>query len=120
MCNESLNSLLNYLNNLGFGSSPLFQNKVEEEVSKKSVDFQIYTEAFFDEYSKTEVRLNICKTEQSELYSLESFDTSVLDLEGKKNKGRSQTFYIRDGLGVTFKESFNLLEGRSVYKNVVS
>jgi len=119
MTNENLNSLLNYLNDLGFSDSPLFEQKIEEEASKESVKFQLYTEAFFDEYTKTEARLYLYKSGHPNLYSLERYQSCLLDLKDR-SKDRSHTFYVEDGLNVTFKESFNLLEGRSVYKNVFS
>lgn len=119
MSNKNVSSLLSYLNDLGFGSSPIFQQRIEEEISNQSINFHLYTEAFFDEYTKMEAKLYFFRTGQADQHLLERYQTSLLDLEDQRIR-RSQTFYVEDGLGITFKEAFNLLQERSVYKDVMS
>ncbi|MHA4875680.1 hypothetical protein, partial [Enterococcus faecium] len=41
-------------------------------------------------------------------------------LEGNNGTLLEQTFYIHKGKGVTAKEAYNLLEGRSVYKELTN
>jgi hypothetical protein len=48
------------------------------------------------------------------MYSFTKYDALLYYDEGDSPSKR-QTFYIKNGNGVTFKEAYNLLQGRAVY-----
>ena len=61
--------------------------------------------------------MNFRKSDSSDLYFFNSYNASL-----QKTNGESvdQTFYLNRGKGVTAKEAYNLLEGRSVYKDLTN
>ena len=64
-----------------------------------------------------EANLNFRKSDSSDLYFFNSYNASL-----QKTNGESvdQTFYLNRGKGVTAKEAYNLLEGRSVNKDLTN
>ncbi len=56
------------------------------------------------------------KSEKSDMYFLNSYKASLEWANGEK---KEQTFYLNYGKGVTAKEAYNLLDGRSVEKEIV-
>ena len=63
-----------------------------------------------------EVAMNLCKSDSSDMY----FFNNYLPLKKGKDERAEQTFYPNKGKGVTGKEAFNLLDGRSVHKDLVT
>jgi len=78
-------------------------------------DFKLKTDASFNDL-KMEATLYFRKGEQNEMYFFNKYD-AVLKNE-KEKKETAQTFYINHGRGVTYKEAYNLLEGRAVNKDL--
>jgi len=64
-----------------------------------------------------EADLHFKKSETTDMYFFNRYDVRVKNAEDQ-SKNLQQTFYINKGQGVTLKESYNLLEGRSVHKNL--
>jgi hypothetical protein len=64
-----------------------------------------------------QVDLHFRKSENSDMYFFNSYNASLQRSNGDKV---DQTFYLSKGKGVTAKEAYNLLEGRSVYKELTT
>ncbi len=64
-----------------------------------------------------EVELNFCKSENTDMYFFNSYKASLHRTNGEKV---DQTFYLNKGKGITAKEAYNLLEGRSVHKELTT
>ncbi|MDQ2753287.1 MAG: hypothetical protein M3R72_09730 [Bacteroidota bacterium] len=61
--------------------------------------------------------LNFRKADKSDMYFFNSY-TAKLDKGVRENI--EQTFYINKGSGITAKEAYNLLDGRSVFKELTN
>ncbi|MBN9379866.1 MAG: hypothetical protein J0H74_03820 [Chitinophagaceae bacterium] len=118
MKKEFIESIQENLRYLGFGEAR-FNEELEEEMERGAKEFQLTTEAHFDDDSKVEATLHFRRAENDEKYFFIRYDAS-LTYPDDPGYRLQQTFYIHKGSGVTFKESFNLLEGRSVYKNLTN
>ena len=64
-----------------------------------------------------EVTLNFRKSDNSDMYFFNRYKASLTRSNGEK---LDQTFYLNKGKGITAKEAYNLLEGRSVYKELTT
>ena len=62
-----------------------------------------------------EVNLHFRKSDNSDMYFFNSYNASLQRSNGEK---LDQTFYLNKGKGITAKEAYNLLEGRSVFKEL--
>ena len=116
---ENLAFLQDSLKYLGFGENTLLNQQLEEQVLKDLGEFELYTEAYFDDNTKLEAKLYYRKSDAKDRYFLTKFD-ALLRYSDDPDKNRAQTFYIYKGTGITFKEAFNLLEGRSVNKDMIN
>ena len=69
-----------------------------------------------DENSKTvNYELRFQRSATSNLFFLNNFSA---EMKNKNGESVSNTFYLDKAKGITAKEAFNLLEGRSVYKEL--
>jgi len=114
-----LNYLRDDLKYLGFGDNALLNQQLEEQTERAAEGFELYTDAYFDEDTKLEVKLYFRHSDKENRYFFNKYDALLIYPE-EQARNRAQTFYVFLGKGVTFKESFNLLQGRSVYKNMIS
>jgi hypothetical protein len=119
MKQENLAFLHDNLKYLGFGDGGPLYDQLIETVERPEEEFQLYTEAYFDENSKLEACLYFRKSDQHGMCFFNKYD-ALLVYPDEPERNRKQTFYINKGSGVTFKEAFNLLSGRSVNKDLVS
>ena len=62
-----------------------------------------------------EVNLHFRKSDSSDMYFFNSYNASLQRSNGEKV---DQTFYLTNGKGITAKEAYNMLEGRSVFKEL--
>lgn len=62
-----------------------------------------------------EVNLHFRKSDNSDMYFFNSYNASLQRSNGEKV---DQTFYLTKGKGITAKESYNMLEGRAVFKEL--
>jgi hypothetical protein len=100
---------------LGFGEG--LNNKLTEELNSGKNEFQLRTE---NQYGKDKVSyaLDFRKSDQSDMYFFNKYSAS---LQGQKEgEEKSQTFFIKKNSGVTAKEAYNLLNGRSVNKDLTN
>jgi len=119
MNTENIGFLLNSLKYLGFQDKPGICDRLEEEIANEPLEFQLTTEAFFEETCKMETILYFVRSDRSDLYFFSRYE-AWLHYPDDPEKDRKQTFFISKGRGVTFKEAFNLLQGRAVNKNLTS
>jgi hypothetical protein len=119
MKSEHLNSLQDDMKYLGFGDNALLDQQLKEQILKGIEGFELYTDAYFDEDTRLEVKLYFRRSAKEDRYFFNKYDALLIYPE-ESVKNKAQTFYVHLGKGVTFKESFNLLQGRSVYKNMIN
>ena len=119
MNKDNLAFLDDNLKYLGFGEHSLLNQLLEAEMTRGSLAFDLYTEAFFDEYTRLEAKLYFRRSDSLDMYFFNKYD-ALLQYPEAPEKNKAQTFYIYKGSGVTLKEAFNLLQGRAVYKKMTS
>jgi len=99
---------------LGFGESVASGDRLDTEIQKGLAAFQLETAACFDEWSTIQATLFFRKSDSFDMYFFVKYD-ALLICDTIPILTRRQTFHIRNGSGVTFKQAFNLLQGRAVY-----
>lgn len=109
---EYLRDQLKYTG-FGEGLEADLHRKIEE--GKQAFNLQ-KASRFGDDYVST--ILNFSKSKQSDLYFFNSYEMKLWKQEGADKL--EQTFYINKGNNITFKEAFNLMDGRSVNKDLTS
>jgi hypothetical protein len=119
MKQENLSFLHDNLKYLGFGEGGPLYDQLQEAIEKGSEEFQLYTEAFFEENTKLEACLYFRNSTQHGMCFFNKYD-ALLRYSDQPDRDKAQTFYINKGSGATFKEAFNLLSGRAVNKDLVS
>ncbi len=112
MNEKNLEYLKDNVKYMGFGDK---QNEALEQHLKEGKDSFHLT--FNTEVNKKpfEAALQFRKSENSDMYFLNSYNASLQRSNGEKIE---QTFYLNKGKGVTAKEAYNMLEGRAVYKEL--
>jgi len=100
----------------GLGEGTL-ATELKQNIEKGSDDFKLKHEVKFGN-DTVEATLNFSKSKKSDMYFYNSYDVS-LQKEGQSEK-LNQTFYINYGQNITLKEAYNMLEGRSVNKNLTN
>lgn len=97
---------------LGFGEKQHaeLQNNLAE--GKESFQLNFSTEV---NKKKFEASLQFRKSNNSDMYFLNNYKATLERSNGEK---LAQTFYLEKGKGITSKEAYNLLDGRSVFKEL--
>ncbi len=106
---EYLSEDLKYL---GFGENTLLNQQLQENIALGKPEFELVTDAFFEPFVRTEVKLHFLKQIKQDTYFLDRFLASN-QYEQDPGKNREREFHIYKGAGVTFKEAYNLLDGRA-------
>jgi len=124
MNEENLQYLQNNLKYLGFGESlypnlnQAIKNQLPEFQLNLIIDMPAPNARDLPEKADTmNYELNFSKGKDSDMYFFNNYK-AVLHAD-RLTSQPEQLFYINKGKGVTAKESFNLLSGRSVNKDVV-
>lgn len=99
----------------GFGEA--LEEELKQNMEQLKPEFKLQHDAFYGE-SRVGAELNFRKSEQSDLYFFNSYKVS-LQKEGSE-ESLEQTFYINRGNNITLKEAYNLMEGRSVNKDLTN
>lgn len=115
MNQKNLDFLADQIKYTGFGES--LQPVLKEMLEKGEKEFTIAHEAKF-ENSVLNSELSFKKSDQSDLYFFNSYK-AMLQKEGTPH-ALEQIFYVGKENNFTMKEAFNLLEGRSVNKDMVN
>jgi hypothetical protein len=115
MNTKNLEYLKDSLKYFGFGEE--LNGALEKNMMAQPPDFQLRTEV--DHFNnRMDYTLHFKKSSQTEMYFFNSYQAALRYQNPEMD--RMQTFYINKGSGVTAKEAFNLLEGRSVFKQLVN
>lgn len=98
-----------------------FEEKVSEamgeQIKQGNPEFNIAAKhSHFD--NSIDYTLHFRQSENSGRYFLNKYDATLTN--GVPGEDKKQTFYIKNGKGVTAKEAYNLLEGRYVYKELLN
>lgn len=114
MNQKNLEFLKDQLKYTGFGET--FDLELKEKMLKGETEFKLMKEGVYGADSMTAV-LNFKKSDQSDLYFFNSYHVNL-----KKEDSRQeleQTFYINNNSSnITLKEAYNLMDGRSVNKDL--
>ena len=121
MNEENLKFLKDGLVYMGFGMK--LQGELEAKIKEQPKDFQLAIQGEYrrptGEAEKVDYKLDFRKNESTDMYFFNRYKATLLnDLDPTKEK--SQTFYVDKGRGVTAKEAFNLLDGRSVNRDLIA
>ena len=114
MNNENFQYLSDNLKYMGFGEN--LKSELEKNLKEGKADFQLHDKAEINK-KPFEATMNFRKSDSTDMYFFNNYHAS---LEKGKDEKAEQTFYLNKGKGVTGKEAFNLLDGRSVHKDLVT
>ena len=114
MNNENFQYLSDNLKYMGFGEN--LKTDLEKNLNEGKADFQLHYKAEINK-KPFEVSMNFRKSDTTDMYFFNNYHASLDKGNGEKAE---QTFYLNKGKGVTGKEAFNLLDGRSVHKDLVT
>ncbi|MBF4485815.1 hypothetical protein [Flavobacterium sp. CSZ] len=114
MNQKNLEFLKDQLKYNGFGET--FDQDLKEKMLKGETEFKLMKEGVYGTDSMTAV-LNFKKSDQSDLYFFNSYHVNLKKEDSKQVL--EQTFYINNNSSnITLKEAYNLMEGRSVNKDL--
>lgn len=113
MNQKNLEFLRDQLKYTGFGET--LENVLKEKLEKGETEFKIRHEVVLGKDALS-ADLNFKKSDQSDMYFFNSYKVNLYKDQSKENL--AQTFYINKDSNITLKESYNLLEGRSVNKDL--
>ncbi|MDP5200187.1 hypothetical protein [Flavobacterium sp. DG2-3] len=119
MNEKNLQYLKDQLKYTGFGET--FDAELRENILKGDKDFKIIHTGIMNNgvpnKDTVTVELNFKKSDQSDMCFFNSYKVNLQKEENKP--GLEQTFYINnDNTSITLKEAYNLMEGRSVNKDL--
>lgn len=119
MNETNLKYLKDQLKYTGFGET--FDTELKENMLKGDKDFKIMHTGIMNNgvpnKDSVTVELNFKKSDQTDMYFFNSYHVNLQKEENKP--AMEQTFYINnDGTSITLKEAYNLMEGRSVNKDL--
>jgi hypothetical protein len=121
---QILNSKINFMNEqnfqylkdnikyMGFGEN--MSEALEANLKQGKPEFTLSNKTEVNK-KPFEVKLHFRKSDSSDMYFFNSYNASLQRSNGEKF---DQTFYLMKGKGITAKEAYNMLEGRSVFKEL--
>lgn len=121
MSTENLEFLNNALKYLGFGENAPLNTALEERIAEGAPSFELETDNSFDGETLLSARLFFRRAKNllDERYFLNKYEAH-LQHPGTPEKDIKRMFYIESSCrGVTFKQAFNLLQGRFVQRQIV-
>lgn len=99
----------------GFGEG--LENSLKAAIEKGQPEFKLQHQAQYGN-DKVSAELHFSKSKQSDMYFFNSYRLAV-EKEGRA-ENMEQSFYINKGNNITLKEAYNLMEGRSVNKDLTN
>lgn len=113
--NEYFDALRSLLLQLGFGVDPHIMHQLEGAIELNQQKFTLNAETHFDDSSRIVAKLYITAPDQQQAY-LTRYDAHLYySVEPIRNRNHTFT----GGL-ISFKEAFNMLQGRAVYKAITT
>jgi hypothetical protein len=114
MNQKNLEYLKDQLKYTGFGET--LDQGLKEKMMQGEKEFKIIREGVYGT-DFMNVALNFKKSDQSDMYFFNSYHVNVQKENSKESL--EQTFYVNgSGGNITLKEAYNLMEGRSVNKDL--
>ena len=115
MNTQNLEFLQSNLKYFGFGDQ--LNEALEKNIKDQKNEFQLKIEIpHFN--NKMDYTLHFKKSDSTDMYFFNRYDAALQN--GKPELDKIQSFYVNKGNGATAKEAFNLLEGRSVHKDLLN
>ena len=115
MNQKNLEYLSDQVKFTGFGEG--LEKELQEKMQKQTPEFQLTHNTKFGN-DDLMTSLHFKKSDQTEMYFFNRYDIS-LKPEHSKDK-MEQIFYISKGNNITLKEAYNLMNGRSVNKDLTN
>lgn len=116
MNTQNVEFLKKSLLNLGFGEG--LNQVLEKAIADKEPEFTLGISHEFNQ-KRIDYLLNFKAGEQNDMYFFNRYDATLRHPENQA-KDQLQSFFINKGHGITAKEAFNLMEGRSVHKQLTN
>jgi hypothetical protein len=99
----------------GFGEG--LENDLKQKIQEGNSEFKLHHQTQYGN-DTVHATLNFNQSKQSDMYFFNSYQVSV---QNENNaEPMEKTFYINKGNNITFKEAYNLMEGRSVNKDLTN
>jgi hypothetical protein len=115
MNEKNLEYLKEGLKYMGFGTS--LNAELERQVQRQQQEFRLSLQV--PHHSSTiDYTLHFRRSDQSGMYFFNKYEATLKPDDSAREV--SQTFYINKNSGITAKEAYNLLNGRSVHKELVN
>ena len=114
MNEKNLDYLKDNMKYMGFGEN--MNEALEAHLKHGQPEFRLTHQTEVNK-KPFEVELHFRKSDNTDMYFFNSYNASLLRSNGEKI---DQTFYLNKGKGITAKEAYNLLEGRSVHKELTT
>lgn len=99
---------------MGFGEK--LNEQLENNLTQGKDNFNLDFKAVINN-KPFDATLHFSKSSNTDLYFFNSFNASLQKANGEKV---DQMFYLNNGKGITAKEAYNLLDGRSVHKELTN
>jgi hypothetical protein len=115
MNEKNFEYLRDQLKYTGFGDA--LESELKEKMQKEEPNFTLTHNAQYGNGTAA-ATLNFNKSKESDMYFFNSYKVELKKENSKENL--EQTFYINKGSNITMKEAYNLMEGRSVNKDLTS
>ncbi|MBS7233972.1 hypothetical protein KHA90_23470 [Flavobacterium psychroterrae] len=115
MSEKNFEYLRDQIKYTGFGEA--LESQLKEKMQKEEPNFTLTHNAQYGNDTAT-ATLNFKKSDQSDIYFFNSYKVELQKENSKENL--EQTFYINKGSNITMKEAYNLMEGRSVNKDLTN
>ncbi|MBS1508530.1 MAG: hypothetical protein JSS79_17975 [Bacteroidetes bacterium] len=116
---KNLEFLKDGLKYMGFGEK-LYAD-LEAKINQQPTEFNLSLQGEFKKDGVTEkvdYKLDFKKSDQTDMYFFNRYQATLKHDDPTQEK--SQTFYITKNSGITAKEAYNLLSGRSVNKDLTT
>ncbi|OCB71238.1 hypothetical protein B0A79_22140 [Flavobacterium piscis] len=115
MNEKNFEYLRDQLKYTGFGDA--LESELKEKMQKEEPNFTLTHNAQYGNDTAA-ATLNFNKSKESDMYFFNSYKVELQKENSKENL--EQTFYINKGSNITMKEAYNLMEGRSVNKDLTN
>lgn len=115
MNEKNYDYLKDQLKYTGFGESA--NSELKEKMQQQSAEFKIFHKQDFGQ-DHAVATLHFRRSEQSDMYFFNRYDLHLKN--DKSDQVAKQTFYMGKDNNITLKEGYNLLNGRSVNKDLTT
>ena len=104
---------------MGFGDK--LNADLEKKINEQQAEFKLSLQGEFKKdgiSDKVDYKLDFKKSDQTDMYFFNRYKATLKNDDSAQEK--SQTFYVTKNTGITAKEAYNLLSGRSVNKDLTN